>query len=290
MKWIKMMVISLAIVVTQFASATTVKELTGKELFRAYFKASQMFNYVPTEDEEEMFELKELPKVGINTKDGDFLAVYRGVYEYQNQNNQTRYLVMIEQIPIEEDEEQGQYLSSDCHACTTNLLLMLFQPTANHQYQLLTSHQYEAIGSHGRAALFSQVDWSDIYAVRLGKNTMGLLYEFGYTGQGVTETYLRALLLNDQRISDIRVGDTGSSNEGMTEEDSPLSYSYEATWEIDASKPNEEYYPILIHYQGDNIEYDERGESKFVDMNFTQVFKYYGGDGYKAMYKYRSQQ
>lgn len=289
MKWIKVLFVVLALAFVQLASATTVKELTGKELFRAYFKASQMFNYVPTEDEEEMFELKELPKVGINTKDGDFLAVYRGVYEYQNQNNQTRYLVMIEQLPINEDEELGQSLAF-CHVCSAHLLLMLFESTEKGQYKLLTSHNDETMGYYGRASLLSQTDWSDIYAVRLGRNTMGLLYETSDTHMGETVNYLNVVLLNDQQIRDVHIGDSGSSNEEEVEKDSPLSYSYEATWEIDASKPNEEYYPILIHYQGDNIEYDERGESKFVDMNFTQVFKYYGGDGYKAMYKYRSQQ
>lgn len=36
MKWIKVLFVVLALAFVQLASATTVKELTGKELFRAF--------------------------------------------------------------------------------------------------------------------------------------------------------------------------------------------------------------------------------------------------------------
>ena len=261
----------------------TVKQLEGKDIFRAYLP--KMFFFGLSDDQIEEYQLQNLPIIGTHKEGESFLAVFHGVKEYQNSQGETRQVAIVEYLPLT-DYNGDLDLFSGCHACSSDLSLLLFKPIKN-GYQLLASYDYEAWGDWGRADLISSLD--EMRLVQLGKNTMGLLYEDFSTGAGGTyESILNAILLRDDGVREVQVAFLGTGSGGMYPDDSPLAYGYEGTWEVDASDLDREYYPILIHYQGDDFEIDEQGNQNFIDMNLSHMYEYNGsGDAYHLIKSFK---
>lgn len=283
-----------AFTISQNGFAQVLKNLDSKTIFRTYF--DEMFTYYP--EENELSEIYQgLPYVGVQQGDEAYLAVLRDVTYYENQAGEGRYLAVVEKIPMDTNtDEYGNealYLSNGCHVCTPDLLLINFKQLPDGRFEQLAKLEDQSAGSWGNATLLDTSEGTvamplSLYGLQaVGKEKQGVLYESSYTSAGVTESVLRLLAISDTKIEDVHVALSASTNAGREEENSPLYYSFSSTWRVDDSDPSKKYYPIIMNFAGDDIDYNKKGKNKFVDMNKTQVFEFDEKKGeYRATHSY----
>lgn len=262
MKYILLLLLSLFV---QISYATTVKNLDSKAILREFYGDKDMFALYLDDETEESHYLKGSSYVGVKENDQYFVVIYRGMYPYENHLGERRYLVALEKKALLEDEEN--YRIADCHACGAMAELMIFKENSSNNYQLLTKAQDEN-GSWGTSSLFKEYyDEADDPAAtsqglvlqvamqkleNFGHDKMGSFYTDSYTGQGLTTGALYALLLNDNKIQIVYVTNHQGDNAGAYGEDSPLYYAYQSTWSVDDSQPALSYYPIKVHFTGED--------------------------------------
>lgn len=217
-----------------------VDSLEFKHIMRALY-AGKMVQYYADDDD-----LTAYPHIGLTESfdDGKTLALMHPVVTYQNHQGQTRHLVVIEKVAINDD---GNLISG--HVGYAKADLYIFKQVAG-GYQLVSKSNKddEFTGSWGRLNLDLTTVAKNIQP--LGKNLTGSLIDNGYCSTGSCEMWWEALFLaENDYVRTVFVAEAGGSNAGMYEEDSPLSYDFDSTFKV--VNDGSSYYPITIHYTGE---------------------------------------
>ena len=212
-----------------------------------------------------------LPHIAVkHGEEGSFgVALLHPVKPYRTTDGGSRYLVMVEIVGLDDENRMVS-----CHGCSSDVELFVFK-RKNGAYVLVSSSEKNAGfgGAYGTTA----VDSGKMRIRPVGRNTMGFLYETGFTNQGVTETDLMLVTLNeDAPIKVLPVTTEGGyafSNDGMYEEGSPQSYSYNGKYRLIPS--DDSLYPVSISYRGQKPDAD----GKIRPYNRTIIYRYQADKG-----------
>ena len=247
-----------------------IADLSFKEVMRQFYSGNMSRAFV------EENEIEGLPNIALGSanEDGETtVALMHPVIPYENTAGEPRYLVIIEKVSA---YDNGSLVS--WHACGATADLYTFKELRDGQFQLVsrTPKNVEFSGSYGRIDLNGRDIQDNLNP--LGKNLMGSVLTSSDTGMGITSAWWSVLHLPENALINIyALGDASESNDGDYEEDSPLHYAYEGTFEI--LPENSTYYPIKLTYQGDKPTEDyERIEH----VNYSKIVKF---DPVKKAYK-----
>lgn len=223
-----------------------IPDLSFKNLMRALY-ANRMTPVSVNDDS-----IKDYPYIGLDDNRNSMgddrsmaVALMHPTIAYKNYNNETRYLVMIEEVQVYKDT----WTMVTCHVCRGMANLFIFRRLENGNFQLVSKSRDDAqfTGSWGRTGLDLQEIRNNIQAV--GSRLTGSYIKLGYTSTGVTESWWEALFLDEDNFIDMSViADAGGEN-GNVMEDSPLYYKYDSS--IKFLDDSSEYFPVQIRYQGE---------------------------------------
>lgn len=185
---------------------------------------------------------------------------------YQNVQNQTRYFVFIESMPVIGSDV------NECHGCYVKGYLLNFKKLANGSFELTNKNPslVDIPSSYGQ----SQMKISDIKTQlkSVGQNTKGALFKTGFTSGGVTETYFHLLALQDERVRILTVGDAGVSGQRYSEvKDDLINFDYTGKAQVLSNIPNAQLYPIQVTYSGTSFD--------FKRVNYKQTYKFNATSG-----------
>ncbi|MDO4894134.1 hypothetical protein [Moraxella sp.] len=254
---------------------SVVDSLAAEDIFDVIYQ-NQYFEYYPNADEIDEYELAGVVTMGVDDGQNRYLAVFREILPLTNAQGEERYLAMIERLPIEQSEETGEWqLAMSVHANTAGMDFVLLKALSHGSFGILARQGYQEVaGSYGRAALLSHAarqDWQLI-----GKNRMGMIYEWGYTGTGITENYFRVIAVSDDQIEDLGITTNAGRSGIVYAPDSNQEFEFDSAGvieQIDDSNPNQDYYPITVRVQGSDVEYqDEQPHLIEVDDSTTHQF------------------
>lgn len=236
-------------------------DLSAKSVFRGLYTNRMTTGFFATEEED----LKGLPYVAItSTVEGvQQVAVLHPTLTYTNHEGEKRFLIISEILTLNEDSHEIE----TCHVCTAAAELYVFKQT-NQGFQLLSSSQKKAEfgGSWGRSAL---VRAGHLEIQKIGHHRFGFFSEHGYMGQGFLSAYLDLISLNeDKPIERHPIATTVEDNTGAHDEDSPLAYAYESTYEL--IDDGTDYFPIKIVQTGEA----PNPKNRIVKINHTQMYHY----------------
>lgn len=246
---------------TQEMTKVRVDSLDFKHIMRALYAGKMTQYYVDDDD------LTAYPHIGLteNFDDNRTLALMHPVLTYKNHQGQTRHLVVIEKVAINDD---GGLIGG--HVNHAKADLYIFKPVAG-GYQLVSKSDKDDdfTGSWGRLNLDLETLAKNMQP--LGKNLTGSLIDNGYCSTGSCEIWWEALLLpENDHVRMVQVAEAGGSNAGMYEEDSPLFYGFDSTFKV--VNDGSAYYPITIHYTGDKPDNDNDEHIK--QVNYKQTFRF----------------
>lgn len=236
--------------------------LSFKEIMRQFYNGQMSRAFLNDE------ELEKMPHVALELAGGEeetTVALMHPILEYKNNNNESRYLVMIEKIKVMDD---GTVVT--CHACAGEADLFSFKKLSSDQYQLVSRSKKdtEFSGIWGRVGLDLKEISENIQP--LGKNLVGSIFKNGYTSTGTTEMWWEALHLPENNFIDgYGIADAGADNGGSYDEDSPLYYSYDGLLEV--IKNGGDYFPIKITYVGEKPTEDYEHIRK---VNYSEQIKF----------------
>lgn len=245
------------------ASQVEIRDLTFKEVMRAFYSGDMM--EVPVEDED----ISAMPHIALNQENNEqdiTVAAMHPIVSYLNNDGEQRYLIIIEKVQV---DSEGLFLQS-CHACEATADLYTFKQLDNGLFQLVsrTPKNIEISSSWGRIDLSAQAIHDGIQP--LGKNLMGSIFSSGYSSTGTTVTWWEALHLpEDELIRIYKVGDAGSDNSGSYDESSPLYYGYQSFVEV--MSDNSKYFPIELTFTG---EMPDENYDRIEPVNFTTTVKF----------------
>ncbi len=237
-----------------------IKDLSFKEIMRQFYSGRMGNVYVDDDYVESM------PNIGLDSVDSDgerTVALMRPVISYENIAGESRYLVTIEKVKVKNDSLVS------CHACKATADIYSFKKLNSGMFQLVskTPKNAEYPSDWGRVSLDGTSIQEGIQP--LGKNLMGSVFMNTYIGMGITSTWWDVLHLHENEFINLyTLGDAGMQN-GNVDEDSPLYYDYEGTYEI--LPENRTYYPIMLTYKGEKPTEDyERINS----VNYSKIVKF----------------
>lgn len=261
----------------QFSSSqmakTTIDSLEFKDVMRGLYAGKMTQVYV--EDEE----LLKYPHIGLIDKSEDgyeLLALMHPVISYQNQQGETRYLILIEKAPISE----GNRLSG-AFAESAPAELFIFKPLVNGQFQLVSRSKSELSFGGSYSQLGLDIEELKEYIRPLGREQMGAVFEVGVAHGGTFfSSWFGILLSENDYIKTVTIADaTGMDPGGDGEMTSPLSYDFSSTFEV--IEDGSEYYPIKVYYTGEMP--DDNHRQKIRKVKNKAVTYYY----HKAKNEYR---
>lgn len=246
-----------------------IQDLSFKEVMRQFYSGRMGYEFVNDEYVESM------PNIGLDSVDSDgerTVALMHPVINYKNAAGEPRYLVTIEKVKV----SNGSLVQ--CHVCAATADIYSFKNISNGQFQLVsrTPKNVAFSSSWGRVGLSADDIQEGMQP--LGKNLIGSIFMNGYTSTGTTDSWWDVLHLPENAFINLySLGDAGSSNAGNYEEDSPLYYEYDVTFEVLSG--NTPYYPIKLTYKGEKPTEDyERIEP----VNYSKIVKF---DPIKKAYK-----
>ena len=246
-----------------------IKDLSFKEVMRQFY-SGQMFNVSIDDDD-----IESMPNIGLGGVDRDgerTVALMHPVITYKNTSGETRYLVTIEKVKV----SNGSMAS--CHVCAATADMYSFKKLSNGQFQLVsrTPKNVEFSMSWGRVGLSAEDIQEGMQP--LGKNLIGSIFMNGYTSTGTIDSWWEVLHLPENAFINLyTLGDAGSSNAGNYEEDSPLYYEYDVTFDVLSG--NTTYYPIKLTYTGDK---PTANYERINRVNYSKTVKF---DPIKKAYK-----
>ena len=247
-----------------------IADLSFKEVMRQFYSGNMSRAFIGEN------EIEDLPNIALGSanEDGETtVALMHPVIFYANTAGEPRYLVIIEKVSVYED---GSLVS--CHACGATADLYSFKELKDGQFQLVsrTPKNIEVSASNGRIGLNGRDIQDNLNS--LGKDLIGSIFMDSYTGMGITSAQWYVLHLPENELINLyELGDAGETNGGDYEEDSPLHYAYEGTFEI--LPENSTYYPIKLTYKGDKPTEDYEHINR---INYSKIVKF---DPVKKVYQ-----
>lgn len=185
------------------------------------------------------------------------------IFTYQNMQGETRYLVPVEvTLAIE-----GRIETS--HVTRGTLELYLFKKLDNGQFQMVSKTAQggvESIEGYGRTSWNAQEFKKNLQA--FGNNTLGSYTIDGYYGNGYGESVWSLLLLNEDDYIVEQMFEEGKVSEQPE-------YGYSSA--IQVNKNGQPLYPFQIHYQGTDMNDNNRmvKVNKIVPYQYDSKSKFY---------------
>ena len=243
---------------TQMAQVK-ITELSFKEIMRQFYN-DQMFD-VHIDNKEDT------PDIGLGKDDdsaGETVDLMRPVIQYKNTGGEDRYLIIIEKIQASTGDVDS------CYTCNVIADLYSFKKLNNGLFQLVsqTSKSIKSSNSNTGLELHERAVQAGLQP--LGKNLMGSIFMNSHTSTGRTDSWWDVLHLPENAFIDLyTLGDAGTSNAGIYEEDSPLYFDYDVDFKV--LPKNATYYPIrLTHKDEDPTEDYDRINS----VNYSEIVKF----------------
>ncbi|ENU45019.1 UNVERIFIED_CONTAM: sel1 repeat family protein [Acinetobacter pittii] len=178
------------------------------------------------------------------------------IFTYQNMQGEARYLVPVEvTLAIE-----GRIEIS--HVTRGTLELYLFKKLDNGQFQMISKTAQggiESIEGYGRTSWNAQEFKKNLQA--FGNNTLGSYTIDGYYGNGYGESVWSLLLLNEGGYIVEQMFQEGKVSEQPE-------YGYSSA--IQVNKNGQPFYPFQIHYQGT----DMNDNNRMVKVNKIVLYQY----------------
>ena len=185
------------------------------------------------------------------------------IITYQNMQGEARYLVPVEvTLAIE-----GRIETS--HATRGTLELYLFKKLDNGQFQMISKTAQggiESIEGYGRTSWNAQEFKKNLQA--FGNNTLGSYTIDGYYGNGYGESVWSLLLLTEEGYIVEQMFEEGKVSEQPE-------YGYSSA--IKVNKNGQPFYPFQIHYQGTDMNDNNRmvKVNKIVPYQYDSKSKFY---------------
>lgn len=241
----------------QQMAKTKIPELNFKYIMRQFY-SGQMVDVNA--------DLNHSPNIGLVDPDTQILkavALMRPVIEYQNASGETRYLVVIEKLMVND----GDLDTLLCRFCEASGDAYTFKRLDSGVYQLVS----KSLPSIEFPEEFGRITF-DSLSMRIGiepigKDLVGSIYKNmtdGYV-QEVSSWWHVMHLPEDDYIDIYDLGDAGGNSTDYYEEGSPLAYKYDVAYKV-LSDNNSKYYPIKMTYLGDMPNYDT-GRIEYVNHN-----------------------
>ena len=224
-----------------------IKDLSFKEIMRQFYN-DQMFD-VHIDNKED------IPGIGLGKDDdsaGETVDLMRPVIQYKNTGGEDRYLIIIEKIQASTGDVDS------CYTCNVIADLYSFKKLNNGLFQLVsqTSKSIKSSNSNTGLELHERAVQAGLQP--LGKNLMGSIFMNRHTSTGRTDSWWDVLHLPENAFIDLyTLGDAGTSNAGIYEEDSPLYYDYNVDFKV--LPKNATYYPIRLTHKDEDptVNYSE---------------------------------
>ena len=224
-----------------------IKDLSFKEIMLQFYN-DQMFD-VHIDNREDV------TYIGLGKDDdsaGETVDLMHPVIQYKNTADEDRYLIIIEKTQV----FNGRIDS--CHTCKPIADLYSFKKLNNGLFQLVsqTSKSIKSSNSNTGLELHGRAIQAGLQP--LGKNLMGSIFMNSYTSAGRTDSWWDVLHLPENAFIDLyTLGDAGTSNAGIYEEDSPLYYDYNVDFKV--LPKNATYYPIRLTHKDEDptVNYSE---------------------------------
>ena len=224
-----------------------IKDLSFKEIMLQFYN-DQMFD-VHIDNREDV------TYIGLGKDDdsaGETVDLMHPVIQYKNTAGEDRYLIII---------EKTQAFNGDidsCYTCNVTADLYSFKKLNNGLFQLVsqTSKSIKSSNSNTGLELHGRAIQAGLQP--LGKNLMGSIFMNSYTSAGRTDSWWDVLHLPENAFIDLyTLGDAGTSNAGIYEEDSPLYYDYNVDFKV--LPKNATYYPIRLTHKDEDptVNYSE---------------------------------
>ncbi|RPE28285.1 Sel1 repeat-containing protein [Acinetobacter sp. BIGb0102] len=178
------------------------------------------------------------------------------IFTYQNMQGEARYLVPVEVTLVIE----GRIETS--HVTRGTLELYLFKKLDNGQFQMVSKTAQggvESIEGYGRTSWNAQEFKKNLQA--FGNNTLGSYNIDGYYGNGYGESVWSLLLLNEEGYIFQQMFEEGKISEQPE-------YGYSSA--IQVKKNGQPFYPFQIHYQGT----DMNDNNRMVKVNKILLYQY----------------
>ncbi|WP_151716776.1 tetratricopeptide repeat protein [Acinetobacter sp. TUM15071] len=185
------------------------------------------------------------------------------IFIYQNMQGEARYLVPVEvTLAIE-----GRIETS--HATRGTLELYLFKKLDNGQFQMISKTAQggvESIEEYGRTSWNAQEFRKNLQA--FGNNILGSYTIDGYYGNGYGESVWSLLLLNEEGYIVEQMFEEGKVSEQPE-------YGYSSA--IKVNKNGQPFYPFQIHYQGTDMNDNNRmvKVNKILSYQYDSKSKFY---------------
>ena len=211
-----------------------IKDLSFKEVMRQFYNG-QMFDI-------HVDYMEDTPYIGLGKYDDSgraTIALMHPVIQYKNTAGEERYLIIIEKTQVSDGEIDS------CHICKATADLYSFKKLKNGLFQLVsqTSKSLKSSNSNTGLELHERAIQAGLQP--LGKNLMGSIFMNSHTSTGRTDSWWDVLHLPENAFIDLyTLGDAGTSNAGIYEEDSPLYYDYDVDFKV--LPKNATYYPIRL--------------------------------------------
>lgn len=178
------------------------------------------------------------------------------IFTYQNMQGEARYLVPVEvTLAI-----KGRIETS--HVTRGTLELYLFKKLDNGQFQMISKTAQggvESIEGYGRTSWNAQEFKKNLQA--FGNNILGSYTIDGYYGNGYGESVWSLLLLNEEGYFTEQIIEEGKTSEQPE-------YGYSSV--IKVNKNGQSFYPFQIHYQGT----DMNDNNRMVKVNKILLYQY----------------
>ena len=224
-----------------------IKDLSFKEIMRQFYN-DQMFD-VDIDNRED------IPGIGLGKDDdsaGETVDLMRPVIQYKNTAAEDRYLIIIEKTQASNGDIDA------CYTCNVIADLYSFKKLNNGLFQLVsqTSKSIKSSNSNTGLELHERAVQAGLQP--LGKNLMGSIFMNRHTSTGRTDSWWDVLHLPENAFIDLyTLGDAGTSNAGIYEEDSPLYYDYDVDFKV--LPKNATYYPIRLTHKDEDptVNYSE---------------------------------
>lgn len=246
---------------TQEIAKVQIPDITFKYVMRALYPRQLVNTYVrPDELGDESY-----IGVGKPEKDGySTVAIMHGPVSYLNQNQDLRYLVVVEKVKV---NSEG-YLFG-CHVCGAKADIYTFKEIEG-GYQLLSRNLSSDIMSAKWGRIDFDLDQIDSNIQKFGKNLIGSYYQVSDTNHGEDSSNWYVLHLpEDGYIKNFKLAEAAYDNSGKYGEDSPLSTSFESTVTINESENT--YFPVDVLYSGEKEDFNT---DKIINMNGVRTFKF----------------
>ncbi len=192
------------------------------------------------------------------TDDGLLHTRAAGAYPIEAADGK-RMLLITETLSREKEDWE------DCHACAPILGAAMFQEIDGAWFIEALQKDLGTIGSYG--------ELPSNKLVSIGPDMYGVIFNYGYTAQGVTEGGVYIIGMVDGEFKNLLDENTSFSNEGMfgDPKTEPMAYSYTSELTFENTEPGKPY-ELVIKRHGKRPKDGMEGTGPI--GNFSEVMRY----------------